>query len=135
MKHLIISVKSSSEVLKDFKRAFTKAKRGGSKSPHYEISFDNRRDFEKFVRQAAEDLKSGKPMIGCDGVFTLLLRRIIEALLEGELDAHLHHTRSEEKNKHNGRKRKNIQSPLGGFEIFSPRDRNSTFEPQLVQKR
>ena len=50
MKHLIISVKSSSEVMGDFKRAFSKAKRRGFKTPHYEISFDNRRDFEKFVR-------------------------------------------------------------------------------------
>ena len=50
MKHLIICVKSSSEVMKNFKQAFAKAKRHGFKSPHYEISFDNRRDFEKFVR-------------------------------------------------------------------------------------
>ena len=50
MKHLIISVKSSSEVMKDFKKAFAKAKRRGFKTPHYEISFDNRKDFEKFVR-------------------------------------------------------------------------------------
>ena len=30
---------------------------------------------------------------------------------------------------------KNIQSSLGGFEIFSPRDRNATFDPQTVSKR
>lgn len=92
-------------------------------------------DFEGFARQAAEDLKSGKPMVGRDGVFTPLLKRIIEASLEGELDAHLQKTRKAEKNRRNGGKRKNIQSPLGGFEIFSPRDRNATFEPQIVQKR
>jgi putative transposase len=92
-------------------------------------------DFEKFARQAAEDLKSGKPMVGKDGVFTPLLKRIIEASLEGELDAHLADTRRTESNRRNGRKRKNLQSPLGGFEIFSPRDRNATFEPQLVPKR
>ncbi len=27
------------------------------------------------------------------------------------------------------------QSPLGGFEVFSLRDRNRTFEPQIVEKR
>src|SRR3972149_9475462 len=92
-------------------------------------------DFEKFAREAAEELKSGKPMVGRDGVFTPLLKRIIEASLQGELDAHLKETRKQENNRRNGQKRKNIQSPLGGFEIFSPRDRNATFEPQLVQKR
>ena len=92
-------------------------------------------DFEAFARQAAEDLKSGKPMVGPGGVFTPLLKRIIEASLEGELDAHLKQTRSGENNRRNGRKRKNLQSPLGGFEIFSPRDRNASFEPQIVPKR
>jgi transposase-like protein len=92
-------------------------------------------DFEEFARQAAEDLKSGKPMVGVGGVFTPLLKRIIEASLEGELDAHLKDTRRSENNRRNGRKRKNLQSPLGGFEIFSPRDRTASFEPQLVPKR
>lgn len=92
-------------------------------------------NFEQFARQAAEELKSGKPMVGRDGIFTPLLKRIIEASLEGELDAHLAQTRPAESNRRNGRNRKNIQSPLGGFEIFSPRDRNATFEPQIVEKR
>ena len=92
-------------------------------------------DFESFAKQAAEDLKSGKPMVGKDGVFTPLLKRLIEASLEGELDAHLEETRRPEKNRRNGHSRKNLSSPLGGFEIFSPRDRNATFTPQIVEKR
>ncbi len=92
-------------------------------------------DFETFSREAAEALKSGKPMVGRDGVFTPLLKRLIEASMEGELDAHLEDTRKGEKNRRNGHKRKNISSPLGGFQVFSPRDRNATFEPQIVQKR
>jgi len=92
-------------------------------------------DFEAFAKQAAEDLKSGKPMVGKDGVFTPLLKRLIEASLEGEMDAHLSDTRKSAKNRRNGHGRKNLSSPLGGFEIFSPRDRNATFEPQIVEKR
>lgn len=92
-------------------------------------------DFEAFARQAAEDLKSGKPMVGKDGVFTPLLKRLIEASLEGELDAHLADTRKSAKNRRNGHGTKHLSSPLGGFEIFSPRDRNSTFTPQIVEKR
>jgi len=92
-------------------------------------------DFDAFAKQAAEDLKAGKPMVGRDGVFTPLLKHLIEASLEGELDAHLGDTRKSQKNRRNGHGTKNLSSPLGGFEIFSPRDRNATFSPQIVEKR
>jgi transposase-like protein len=92
-------------------------------------------DFDAFAKQAAEELKAGKPMVGRDGVFTPLLKHLIEASLEGELDAHLQDTRKLQKNRRNGHGRKNLLSPLGGFEIFSPRDRNATFEPKIIEKR
>jgi len=92
-------------------------------------------DFEAFSRQAMEDLKSGKQMLGKDGIFTPLLKMMVEASLEGELDAHLSETREPAKNRRNGHGRKNLSSPMGGFEIFSPRDRNATFEPKIVEKR
>src|SRR3989338_4055983 len=50
MKTLVVSIKSSGEVLKDFERALKKARAGRLKKPHFEISFDNRKDFERFVR-------------------------------------------------------------------------------------
>jgi putative transposase len=92
-------------------------------------------DYEAFVRQAGEQLRSGKPLTGKDGVFTPLLKQIIEASLEGEMDQHLQQTRKSDKNRRNGHAQKNIQSSLGGFDIFSPRDRNSSFEPQTIAKR
>lgn len=92
-------------------------------------------DFEEFARQAGKKLREGKPFTGSDGVFTPLLKKILEASLEGELDDHLAETREVESNRRNGRTQKKIQSSLGGFEIFSPRDRNSTFTPQTVEKR
>ncbi|MHA8100022.1 transposase, partial [Aquirufa aurantiipilula] len=92
-------------------------------------------DFEAFAKQAAEQLRQKKPFTGKDGVFTPLIKKILEAALEGELDSHLEETRKSEKNRRNGRSSKNVQSSLGGFEIFSPRDRNATFEPITVEKR
>lgn len=92
-------------------------------------------DFEAFSKKAAEDLRSGKPMVGQDGVFTPLLKMLIEGALNGEMDAHLSETRIPKKNRRNGHTLKTIQSPLRGFEVFAPRDRNSTFEPQIVEKR
>lgn len=92
-------------------------------------------DFEAFAKQAAEQLRQKKPFTGKDGVFTPLIKKILEAALEGELDSHLEQTRKPEKNRRNGRSSKSVQSSLGGFEIFSPRDRNATFEPITVEKR
>lgn len=92
-------------------------------------------DFEAFVRQAGEQLRSGRPLTGAQGVFTPLLKQIIEASLEGELDQHLEQTRKSSKNRRNGHAQKNIQSALGGFDIYAPRDRNASFEPHTVGKR
>lgn len=92
-------------------------------------------DFEAFVKEAGVQLRSGKPLVGAEGVFTPLLKRVIEASLEGELDDHLKDTKRQGKNRRNGHTQKNIQSSLGGFDIFSPRDRAASFEPQTVAKR
>src|SRR3989339_973759 len=50
MKKLVVSLKNSSEVMDDFKKALKKAKAKKIKEPHYEISFDSRERFEKFAR-------------------------------------------------------------------------------------
>lgn len=94
---------------------------------------DEKFDFDAFVKQAGEQLRLGKPLVGAEGVFTPLLKKVIEASLEGELDEHLKGKKGI--NRRNGHTQKNIQSSLGGFDIFSPRDRNATFEPQTIGKR
>lgn len=50
MKKLIVSIKSSSETLTDFKKALKDARKGRLKSDHFELSFDNKKDFDRFVR-------------------------------------------------------------------------------------
>ena len=90
---------------------------------------------QELIEGLSPELSSGKPLTGKGGVFTPLLKQIIEASLEGEMDAHMDQTRSKDKNRRNGRTRKNIQSSLGGFEIFAPRDRSGSFDPQMVRKR
>lgn len=92
-------------------------------------------DFKAFAKQAGDALRAGKPLAGKDGVFTPLLKMIIESALEGELDDHLVDTRKPGKNRRNGHGAKNLQSSLGGFEVLAPRDRNSSFEPKIVEKR
>lgn len=50
MKQLVITVKSSRDVLKDFKKGLKRASKRQIKEPYFEISFDNQKDFEKFVK-------------------------------------------------------------------------------------
>jgi predicted transcriptional regulator len=50
MKKLIVSIKSSSESLSDFKKALKDARKGRLKGEHYELSFDNKKDFDRFVK-------------------------------------------------------------------------------------
>jgi predicted transcriptional regulator len=50
MKKLIVSLKTSTEVLEDFTRAFRDVRQKKLKGAHREISFDNKRDFDRFLR-------------------------------------------------------------------------------------
>lgn len=50
MRHLIVSLKGPDEILEDFKRALRRAKKKKASAPHFEISFDNKKDFDRFVR-------------------------------------------------------------------------------------
>lgn len=94
-------------------------------------------DYEKFSEEVLKGLQDKKPLLGQGGLFTPLLKQFLESALEGEMQAHLEDeaSRGGLKNRRNGRSRKHVQSPMGGFELLSPRDRESTFEPEIVPKR
>jgi putative transposase len=93
-------------------------------------------DFGKFQREAIEKLKNGQSLIGENGILTPLIKQIIEASLEGEMESHLEQCESETiSNRRNGRSRKTMKSASGTFELDTPRDRSGTFEPEIVKKR
>lgn len=51
MKKLIVSMKATEDLFSDFKKVAHKIKSGKSpKVGHYEISFESKRDFNKFIR-------------------------------------------------------------------------------------
>jgi transposase-like protein len=70
-------------------------------------------------------------------LFSQMLQHMINRSLEAEMQAHLGHERhgSAGGNPRNGKTRKTVQSAVGDLEIETPRDREGTFEPQLVKKR
>lgn len=65
---------------------------------------------------------------------------MFEAMLQGEMDAHLghgtdDHSRKDTTNRRNGYSHKNIKTAYGDIPIDVPRDRKATFTPQVVPKR
>jgi transposase-like protein len=92
-------------------------------------------DFEAFQKEAIKKLKAGKPLSGKDGVMMPLIKQIVEAALKGELESHLGTEPAEARNRKNGKTSKNMRTDYGSFELDTPRDRNATFEPELVKKR
>ena len=63
-----------------------------------------------------------------------MIKKLLEASLEGEIENHLS-SEDEENNRRNGRNSKTLNTSSGSFELFTPRDRNGSFEPQAVKKR
>ena len=86
-------------------------------------------------KKALQQLRTGKPLFGKDGALAPLLKRFLEKALEGEMAAHLDEAEQQQGNKRNGKGRKTIKSSAGTFEIKTPEDRKSTFQPQIVRKR
>jgi putative transposase len=77
---------------------------------------------------------------GPGGLMTRLAGRVLETALGAELSEHLGYPPGQAPpggagNSRNGATPKRVQTELGTVEIKTPRDRNGSFEPQLVRKR
>ena len=84
---------------------------------------------------AAEQLRTGKPLFGKDGALAPMLERILNAALEGEMDAHLSEESRDSGNRRNGKMSKTVQTQYGEVTVDTPRDRDGSFDPQTVRKR
>ena len=70
-------------------------------------------------------------------MLTPLIKNLLEAALEGEMSAHMQ-SRDQEygsSNRRNGKSLKTVQSSSGEFQLATPRDRDRSFDPQIVKKR
>ena len=77
-------------------------------------------DFESIKNKTIEQLKAGKPLLGKDGAFAPLLESILNAALEGEMDAHLTDEERQLGNRRNGKMQKQVQTPLGVSDRLTP---------------
>ena len=90
-------------------------------------------DFD--FNDAVKDIANGKSISGKDGVLAPLVKQLVEAALEAELESHIvQDVFAGNKNRKNGTSSKTIKTSEGGFILDAPRDRAGTFEPQLVKR-
>ncbi|WP_421715384.1 IS256 family transposase [Arcobacter arenosus] len=86
--------------------------------------------------EVLEQFKNGKNLTGKDGLLAPLIKQLTEAALEAEVESHIaNDVLSGKRNRKNGVNKKTIKGLSdGSFELETPRDRNGTFEPQIVKK-
>ena len=94
----------------------------------------NKKELEAFAKQAAKSIKSEADLTD----FRKMLTKVtVEAALNAELDEHLGYARHEQSNQNNSRNgfsSKTIRTEDVEVDLDAPRDRDSSFEPQLVKK-
>jgi putative transposase len=79
-------------------------------------------------------------LTGKDGILKQLTARLVERALQGEMAGHLGYDKGEGRerpgsNARNGTTPKTLKTEIGDVDIEVPRDRDGSFEPQLVKKR
>jgi len=93
-------------------------------------------DIAALARKVGRQFKSEQDLAD----FSRLLKKItVEAALGGEIDDHLGYSKHEVRgrgtgNSRNGYSRKTLKGDHGEVDIDTPRDRNGSFEPQIVRK-
>lgn len=87
-------------------------------------------------KKALDQFRSGKSLYGKDGAFAPLLKAFLEAALQEELETHIkEESEMNIPNRKNGKVTKRIKSDAGEIELVTSRDRNGTFEPEIIKKR
>lgn len=95
---------------------------------------------EQLIRELSERAQAeGLQLTGEGGLLGRLTKQVVESALEGEMDDHLGYAKHDALgrnggNSRNGRRGKHLVTEAGPVEVAVPRDRESSFEPQIVGK-
>src|SRR5690349_25153683 len=95
----------------------------------------------ELVGQLVEQARAaGLQLTGDGGLLQQLTKRVLESALDGEITDHLGYDKGDPAGKNGGNSRngtrgKTVLTEVGPVDIAVPRDRDGTFEPQIVKKR
>jgi putative transposase len=95
---------------------------------------------EELLDQLLAGYTKPEDLTGKDGILKQLTARLVERALQTEMTEHLGYEKHDPKgrgtpNSRNGTSPKTLKTELGEVDIEVPRDREGSFEPQLVKKR
>lgn len=85
-------------------------------------------DYKELEENILSSIRLGKPLTGKDGALTPLIKKLLEASLEGEMAHHLSSDRAVN-NRRNGKSCKTLRTSSGSFDLVTPRDRTGSFDP------
>ena len=91
------------------------------------------------IDQLLADYQKPEDLIGEHGLLKQLTKAVVERALQAEMATHLGHGKHEPVansagNARNGSSRKTLKGEFGALPIDIPRDRQGSFEPQLIPK-
>jgi putative transposase len=98
---------------------------------------------DRFSDEVIDELLAGarteEEIVGPGGVLAQLTKRLVERAMAAELSEHLGYEPHQEPpggvgNTRNGSTPKSLSTEHGPVEVRTPRDRNASFEPQIVRK-
>ena len=93
----------------------------------------------KLIDKLLADYKKPEDIIGENGLLRQLTKAVLERALQAEMTGHLgyekHHSAGNNSgNSRNGVTTKTLKGDFGEIPLETPRDRNGSYEPQIVSK-
>ncbi|MGH8336559.1 MAG: IS256 family transposase, partial [Gammaproteobacteria bacterium] len=94
----------------------------------------------KLIDQLLADYKKPEDIIGENGLLKQLTKALLERALHAELTEHVGYEKhnpagNNSGNSRNGTTKKSLKGDFGEIELETPRDRNGSFEPEIVSKQ
>jgi transposase-like protein len=94
---------------------------------------------DQLIDQLLANYQSPEDLLGEHGILKQLTKKLAERALEAEMEQHLGYAKHDAKGKNTGNSRngktpKSVRSIHGDIDLEIPRDRNGSFEPQLIKK-
>src|SRR3954464_9166333 len=96
---------------------------------------------EQLIAMLVDRARSeGLQLSGEGGLLQQLTKRVLESALDGEITEHVGYDKHDPAGKNSGNSRngtraKTVLTGVGPVEVSVPRDRDGSFEPQIVRKR
>jgi len=93
----------------------------------------------ELIDDLLKDYKKPEDLIGENGLLKQLTKRLLERAMAAELTEHVGYEKHDPAgnnsgNSRNGKSSKTLKGSFGRMPLEVPRDRNGTFEPQIIEK-